>query len=79
MAGGELWDALIEKYSDFERWDNSFADIRKLREAAFQKSMAEHVAAANRLRAPSSSACPAGIEDRFAAKSGGQDDSGAAG
>jgi hypothetical protein len=51
MAAGSLWDALIDAYGDFERWDNSFADMPKLREAAFKASTEEHVSAAERLRA----------------------------
>jgi hypothetical protein len=47
LAAGELWDPLIEKYGDFERWDNSFEDIRKLWQAAFERSAAEHKAKAN--------------------------------
>jgi len=46
---GELWDAFLDKYSDFERWDNSFDDIRKLREQAFQKSMNVHFTEGKRL------------------------------
>ena len=37
-----LWDAFLDKYSDFERWDNGFPDLRKSREQAFQESGQQH-------------------------------------
>lgn len=42
LKAGELWDAFLNKYSDFQRWDNSFEDLRKSREEAFQKSGMQH-------------------------------------
>ena len=51
LAAGGLWDPLIEKYGDFERWDNSFEDLHKLWQTAFVRSAEEHLSAANRLRA----------------------------
>ncbi len=75
MAAGGLWDALIEAYGDFERWDNSFADMPKLREAAFRESAVEHLSAANRLRAAKQfSLALKELRDRRAAKPGRQVD-----
>jgi hypothetical protein len=42
FRAAELWDAYLEKYSDFERWDNGFQDLRKSREQAFQESGRQH-------------------------------------
>jgi len=47
---GERWDGFVDKYGDFERWDNSYEDIRKLREKAFQESTRQHLAEGKRLR-----------------------------
>ena len=38
----EFWDAYLDKYSDFERWDNGFQDLRKSREQAFLESGRQH-------------------------------------
>lgn len=51
FAAGELWDAFLDKYSDFERWDSSFDDLRKLRERAFVESTSQHRAEGERLYA----------------------------
>ena len=48
LAAGGLWDPLIEKYGDFERWDNSFEDLHHLWQTAYERSAEEHLAAANR-------------------------------
>jgi hypothetical protein len=45
LRAGELWDAFLAKYSDFDRWDNSFDTMRKARAEAFQKSGQLHRAA----------------------------------
>jgi hypothetical protein len=29
FRAAELWDAYLDKYSDFERWDNGFQDLRR--------------------------------------------------
>jgi hypothetical protein len=42
FRAAELWDAYLDKYSDFERWDNGFQDLRKSREQAFQESGKQH-------------------------------------
>ena len=42
LRAAELWDAYLDKYSDFERWDNGFQDLRKSREQAFQESGRQH-------------------------------------
>jgi hypothetical protein len=42
FRAAQLWDAYLDKYSDFERWDNSFPDLRKSREQAFQESGQQH-------------------------------------
>src|ERR1035438_6221857 len=39
LRAAELWDAYLDKYSDFERWDNGFQDLRKSREQAFPKQL----------------------------------------
>jgi hypothetical protein len=44
-----LWDAFIEKYGEFARWDNSFYDIKKLHEKAFFECMSQHRAEGKRL------------------------------
>jgi hypothetical protein len=44
LAAGELWDAVVDKYGDFDRWDNSFPAVHKLYETAYQESTAVHVA-----------------------------------
>jgi len=49
LGAGELWDAFLDKYAEFERWDNSFPELRQLRERAFNESKAEHLAKGNRL------------------------------
>ena len=49
FAAGEQWDAFLDKYGEFERWDNSFDDLRKLRETAFQQSTGQHRAEGMRL------------------------------
>lgn len=47
LAAGELWDAFLEKYVEFERWDNSFQALRQLHEKAYKESRAEHWAKGN--------------------------------
>jgi hypothetical protein len=49
FAAGEEWDAFLDKYGEFERWDNSFDDLRKLHDKAFQESTAQHRAEGQRL------------------------------
>jgi tetratricopeptide (TPR) repeat protein len=48
LAAGGLWDPLIEKYGDFERWDSSFEDLHHLWQTAYERSAEEHLSAANR-------------------------------
>jgi tetratricopeptide (TPR) repeat protein len=45
----EQWDAFVDKYGEFERFDNSFADVRDLRDKALQESAAKHFAESKRL------------------------------
>jgi hypothetical protein len=49
LAAGEHWDAFINKYGEFERFDNSFDDLRKMRERAYAESAAQHLAEGERL------------------------------
>jgi hypothetical protein len=49
FAAGELWDPLLDKYGEFERWDQSFPEIQKARERAYRESVAGHLAEAIRL------------------------------
>jgi len=42
FRAGDLWDAYLDKYDDFERWDGSFQDLRKSREQAFLESGQQH-------------------------------------
>ena len=42
LGAGEQWDAVIEKYGDFERFDASFDDVRKLRDRSFHESARMH-------------------------------------
>ena len=39
---GQLWDEFIDKYGDFARYENSFEQLRKLRNKALQASAAQH-------------------------------------
>ncbi|MGA2736184.1 MAG: hypothetical protein ABSG65_01905 [Bryobacteraceae bacterium] len=48
LAAGELWDAFLAKYTDFERWDNSFPGLRQLHEKAYKESRDEHWANGNK-------------------------------
>jgi len=47
FRAGEFWDAYLDKYGDFERWDNSYLDLRKSREQAFLLSGQQHRTKAN--------------------------------
>jgi tetratricopeptide (TPR) repeat protein len=49
FSAGELWDAFLDKYPEFERWENSFDEFPKLREKAFQESAGQHKAEGVRL------------------------------
>jgi hypothetical protein len=59
FGAGELWDAFLDKYAlfdkysdkdlDFARWDNSFDDVREMREKAFTESKNQHLAEGKRL------------------------------
>jgi hypothetical protein len=49
FAAGELWDALLDKYGEFDRYDNSFEDIRKLRDKALVESTNQHRSEGQRL------------------------------
>lgn len=51
FSAGELWDALLDKYGDFEQLDDSFPDLRGMREKAFVQSVAYHQAEGQTLRA----------------------------
>jgi tetratricopeptide (TPR) repeat protein len=51
FSAGELWDALLDKYGDFEQLDDSFPDLRTMREKAFIQSVAYHRDEGQRLRA----------------------------
>ncbi|MDR3718714.1 MAG: hypothetical protein P4K98_07920 [Bryobacteraceae bacterium] len=42
FSAAGLWDAFVDKYGDFERWDNSFDEIKKLHEKAFIESANQH-------------------------------------
>lgn len=46
---GELWDAFLDKYGDFERFDNSFEELRKEREKAYLESTRLHFEEGKRL------------------------------
>jgi hypothetical protein len=50
LNAGGLWDAFLDKYEDFERWENSFDEFPKLREKAFEASTGQHKAEGIRLR-----------------------------
>jgi hypothetical protein len=49
LAAGGQWDAFIDKYGDFERFDNSFDLLRTFREKAYRTSATRHLAEAKRL------------------------------
>lgn len=49
FGAGELWDPFIDKYGEFERFDNSFEQIRELREKSFRESAVFHLTEAKRL------------------------------
>lgn len=49
LGAGELWDAVLEKYGEFDRYDSSFPEFQKLRTQAFQESGAGHYAEGKRL------------------------------
>ena len=49
FSAAEQWDAFVDKYGDFERFDNSFEDIRKIREMAFRQSAYQHLTEGKRL------------------------------
>jgi hypothetical protein len=42
FSAASLWDAFLDKYGDFARWDNSFDELKKLQEKAFIESANEH-------------------------------------
>jgi hypothetical protein len=42
FSAASLWDAFLDKYGDFARWDNSFDELKKLQEKAFLESANEH-------------------------------------
>jgi hypothetical protein len=46
---GELWDAFLDKYGDFDRYDNSFEELRKLRDKALAESTKQHFDEGKRL------------------------------
>ena len=46
---GELWDAFLDKYGDFGRYDNSFEELRKLRDKALSESTKQHFSEGKRL------------------------------
>jgi hypothetical protein len=39
---GQLWDEFIDKYVDFARYENSFEQLRKLRDNALRESTVQH-------------------------------------
>jgi hypothetical protein len=47
---GQLWDEFIDKYGDFARYENSFEQLRKLRNKALQASAAQHKSEGIRLK-----------------------------
>lgn len=49
FAAGEMWDPFLDRYGEFERWDQSFPEIQKTRGKAYQESVAGHLAEAERL------------------------------
>lgn len=49
LNAGELWDAFLDKYGEFGRYDSSFQDLQKLREKALRESIAWHLAEGKRL------------------------------
>jgi hypothetical protein len=49
LDAGELWDDFINKYGEFERFDNSYEDLRKLRETAIRESTTAHLTAGRKL------------------------------
>jgi hypothetical protein len=42
FSAGELWDAYLDKYGDFDRWENSFEELQKAKEKAYQESASQH-------------------------------------
>jgi len=60
-AGGE-WDPLIDKYGDFEQYDEAFADLRQLHDKSFKESEAFHTVEARRLYGESLSSCAPALE-----------------
>lgn len=49
FGAGQLWDPLIEKYGEFERFDNSFPELHKLLEKSLRESASQHLAEGKRL------------------------------
>jgi hypothetical protein len=49
LDAGKLWDAFLEKYGDFERWENSFEEFPKMRQKAYQESARQHRTEGERL------------------------------
>jgi hypothetical protein len=49
LGAGQYWDAFIDKYDEFERFDNSFKELRDMRDEAYRKSAAQHLAEGERL------------------------------
>ena len=44
-----MWDEFLEKYGDFERWENSYDDLKKVREGATEASANYHLDQGRRL------------------------------
>jgi hypothetical protein len=42
FSAASLWDAFLDKYGDFARWDNSFDELKKLQERAYIECANEH-------------------------------------
>jgi hypothetical protein len=49
FAAASEWDPLIDKYADFEEYDDAFDDLRKLHERSFKESEVLHTNAGKRL------------------------------
>jgi hypothetical protein len=49
LAAGEQWDAFLDKYGDFDRWESSFEELQKVKDKAYQESASQHKAEGLRL------------------------------
>jgi hypothetical protein len=49
FAAGQMWDSLMDKYGELERWEQSFPEFAALRGKAHTETVARHLAEADRL------------------------------